>query len=81
MSEVKLQTKRDPSAVSLQLDQALIEFDVEGWKEPFSEIDDFALWLGLPFAMRMGRNLFVDGPVSTEALNNARRLIEYWTCW
>ena len=81
MSEVKLQTKRGPSAVSVQLDQALIEFDVEGWKEPFSEIDDFALWLGLPFAMRMGRNLFVDGPVSTEALNNARRLIEYWTCW
>lgn len=38
-----------------------------------------ALWFALPLAMRMGRDLYIDGAVCPVALNNARRLATIWS--
>lgn len=41
----------------------------------------FALWLALPIAMRLGRDLHVEGLVAAGAPDGARRLVEAWSLW
>ena len=38
-----------------------------------------ALWFALPLAMRMERDLYIDGAVCPVALDNARRLATIWS--
>ena len=42
---------------------------------------EFAAWLFLPIAMRLGRDLHVRGQGSLPAEANARRLSEIWSRW
>lgn len=42
---------------------------------------DFAMWYFLPLAMRLGRNLTIDGYVSDATLANAREMSFVWDLW
>lgn len=42
---------------------------------------EFALWAFLPIAMAQGKNLVINSSCSEQALANAGKLVEAWSCW
>lgn len=67
--------------VAVTSDAFQINLEIFAEDLPPSTSNDFALWLTLPIAMREGRALVIDGPVSGEALHNAQHLAEVWAFW
>ncbi len=67
--------------ITLQADCFTIDFKVQG-REDFTGISNtFALWICLPIAMSMNRDLHILGQVSPTALANAKKLVEIWFSW
>lgn len=67
--------------IKLQADCFEIDFKVQG-REDFTGISNtFALWICLPIAMSLNRDLHILGQVSPTALANAKKLIEIWFSW
>ncbi|MEH6564945.1 MAG: hypothetical protein V7756_06460 [Halopseudomonas sp.] len=67
--------------IKLQTDCFEIDFKVQG-REDFTGISNtFALWICLPIAMSMNRDLHILGQVSPTALANAKKLVEIWFSW
>ncbi|MFT5866842.1 MAG: hypothetical protein ACI82I_002597 [Gammaproteobacteria bacterium] len=64
-----------------------ITVDIDGtkiWFESQSEMkctDNFALWMALPFAMQLGKNLRINGCLSSKALEQARKIVKIWSTW
>ena len=71
----------DKQHIRLVADCFEIEFEAGG-RDDFSGISNtFALWISLPIAMSLNRDLHILGRVSPSALNNARQLIKIWYAW
>lgn len=76
-----INTLFDRARIKLQADCFEIDFEVQG-RDDFSSISNtFALWICLPIAMSLNRDLHILGQVSPTALSNAKRLIEIWFAW
>lgn len=58
-----------------------IQLDLSGPEaaEPLSACS--ALWLSLPFAMKLGRDLHIKGTIDPIALDNAQRISRIWPIW
>lgn len=55
---------------------------IEIWAGDISiDRSDFAIWLFLPVAMRLGVDIYIDGIGSRTTINNARKLSEIWEQW
>lgn len=71
----------DHNRIKIVADSFEVDFEVKG-RDDFTGISDtFALWICLPIAMSLNRDLHIQGRVSPTALTNARRLIEIWYVW
>ena len=46
-----------------------------------SKHDDFAVWLMLPVAMRIGKPLRINGSGFTDTLINAKKMSMIWSSW
>lgn len=76
-----INTVFDQGHIKLQADCFEIDFKLQG-REDFTGISNtFALWICLPIAMSLNRNLHILGQVSPTALANAKKLIEIWFTW
>ncbi|WP_022961412.1 hypothetical protein [Halopseudomonas pelagia] len=76
-----INTLFDQGQIKLQADCFEIDLEVQG-RDDFSGISNtFALWICLPIAMSLNRDLHILGQVSPTALSNAKKLIEIWFAW
>jgi len=57
------------------------EIQVAPEEFPAVELVDFAVWLLLPVAMRVGANLKVHGAGHRQTLLNAETMSQIWSCW
>lgn len=71
--------RREGPLVIVEGDTFAFNLEVLAGPQAVSQSNDFALWLVLPLAMREGRDLLIDGPVSPVALANAVKLSEMWS--
>ena len=67
--------------VCVEAEDFQINLEILNDSETLSESNDFALWITLPLAMREGRGLRIEGPVSPKALENAAQISELWSFW
>ncbi|CTQ34655.1 hypothetical protein [Jannaschia rubra] len=58
-----------------------IRFDVTGLDLPPLQDHTFAAWLMLPWAMKTGEAIEIDGPVDPLAIENIRRFSNAWELW
>jgi hypothetical protein len=58
-----------------------IFFEIDGIELPQPVDLSFAIWILLPFAMRKGVSIQLDGAVDPVVLSNARRLSRIWEIW
>lgn len=68
-------------SIKLLSDIFEITLEVHGKTTPPPSTSDFVLWLSLPIAMSMARDLHIEGPVSALALANAKTLVGIWSKW
>ena len=48
---------------------------------PILETYDFAIWGFLPIAMRLGKDIYIEGVVSTKTIESAHEVSSIWANW
>lgn len=81
MTPLKVTTRLDANNVHIQSDAFSMHLQVERDRplEPASECA--ALWLALPIAMRLGRDLHICGRIDASSRDNAEHLAIIWSTW
>lgn len=78
MDHILVNTHRSTEGAVVSSDEFEITFDTSS---PISTSANFAVWVSLPFAMRLGRPIHISGEVSPTVLRNAKRISVIWSLW
>jgi hypothetical protein len=72
---------RSGNTVSLLIGEDVLSVQVHASIPMNATNNDFAVWYALPIAMRLGKNLHIEGVGSRQATANALRMSEIWETW
>lgn len=78
---VSINYNRNKISVIAEGDEITVEFDDNTYSMINKNKQDFAVWLFLPIAMRLNKNLNIIGNGSTTTIRNAVKMSEIWSMW
>lgn len=78
---IRVKISRAETCIQLTAADDSIRIWTDHWREANKALNDFAIWLFLPVAMRTGQALHVEGEGSEETVRNAGRIAESWESW
>ena len=78
---MQISVKQSGNSVEVLGYEEPILFEVNGLELATLQDHTFAAWLMLPWAMKTGETIEVDGPVDTVAINNMVRFSKAWELW